>query len=521
MQKSCKLIICALIILAATSCKKDISIGKPIISLEFNNSLQNTGIVKTAIYGPPSVAYAFEKKDTCLDLSLTAVERQALSIRLKDNFSFNDYEGFTVACWVKKHPDDPEAYTILSHTQTDSTGTTGWQINTQQNGAWSWWFSDGIQSWNYKPTKQQQINNNQWHHLAFSYDENNEEARLYFDGINVACYSLYNNHFQLNNPFIVIGDKELSKESYNLFNGHIDDLLIWSRVIDAEAINAIFNQRIKKIRRSNKMDEQLKVMSWNISNGGQRDGRFVGLKRITEIIENENPDIVFIQESFNSGIKIADALGYAIYQRSDKLCVLSRFPFHQSHNIFNPENAGSIEINLGKEKFVVACPLFLSKEPDLTGYFMSAEANVDSIETWEAASRGKEARFLLSELSQLSKGADKKPMIVGGDFNSGSHLDWTARNMANNNDLSINFPTSIRFNKKGYIDSYRHLYPDESINFGYTNVAADTTFNNRSNFIYFKGSKLIATETYVVKEHPNGFPSENAAIITTFDWLED
>ncbi|WP_430816605.1 LamG-like jellyroll fold domain-containing protein [Carboxylicivirga sp. RSCT41] len=522
MQAFYRLFVALFIFIAFGACEKQVQVGKPIIEYNFNNSLKNSGMASTAIYGPQSVSYAFEKEDTCLDLSLDAATRKALSIKLKDNFSLTDYKGFSISCRVRKHAEDPEAYTILSHTKNDSTGWEGWKIKTQSNGAWQWSFSNGNKHWHYKPTRKQRINDNQWHQVAFSYDANKQEAKLYYDGKNVAIYSLQGSALEINNPSIVIGNDSVNTDEKNLFNGHIDDLMLWSRVMNDDEINAIYNQRGRAKLPKQKFKENIKVMTWNLWDDGIHDGRFVGVQRIIDVIENANPDIIFLQEADKAAVSIADELNYILYRRSDQLCLLSRFPVSSTHNVFHPDISACAELTVGKNHSVFACPVRFSEEPQLNAYIKSDAAQVDSIQKWEDQSRGKESRFLLSELSHIIQQANEHPVIIGGDFNAGSHLDWTEANANSKLGLVIEFPTSVNFLKKGLHDSYRILYPDETQHPGYTlALRTDTILPDRTSFIYYKGNKITPSNSILLADHPKGFPSNQAAVITTFEWKKD
>ncbi|MCU4154646.1 endonuclease/exonuclease/phosphatase family protein [Carboxylicivirga sp. A043] len=522
MQAFYRLFIALLVFTGIVACEKQVQVGKPIIAFNFNNSLKNTGMATTAIYGPQSVSYAFEKKDTCVDLSLNAASRKALSVKLNDNFSLHDYNGFTISCWVKKHPNDPESYTILSHTKNDSLGWKGWKIQTQANGAWQWSFSDGLEKWHYKPTTKQRINDNNWHQLAFSYNANKQEARLYHNGKNVAIYSLPGIVFKVNNPTIIIGNDSINTDETDLFNGYIDDLMVWARVINDDEIKAIAKQKNNIKIHKHEADETIKVMTWNLWDDGIHDGRYVGIQRIIELIRDANPDLVFLQEADKASISIADELNYLLYKRSDNLCLLSRFPIVNTHNVFNSNVSACIEVALDDKNTLIACPIRLSEEPMLDSYIGSQAAQVDSIYKWEAETRGKESRFLLSELSPFIQMANEKPIIIGGDFNSGSHLDWTEANVSNKLGFAIEFPSSVNFLKKGLHDSFRILYPNETKHPGHTRpLRGDTMLPNRTSFIYYKGNKIIPTQSTVMTNHPNGFPSNQAAVLTTFSWLND
>lgn len=519
MQLNLKLVLSSVLLLVLFSCEEQVPIGKPLFSFNFNENLMNKGMAKTAIYGPQQVSYSVEQADTCLDLSLSAKNRHALTIKLNDNFSLSDYPGYTVAFWVKKHPQDTESYTILDQTETIEKQTKGWRINVQKNGTWEWWFSDGIQNWHYQPTATQKINDGRWHHIAYSYNADSKEARFYYNGLNVSVYSMSENQFAIKGNELHIGTSHPNQGNKELFNGKIDQLSVWSRVINQHEIKKLYKQKSNKKITQQTLKKSFKVMTWNLWDGGQHDGKYIGIQRISDIIEAEDPDIISLQEPGQAAVAIADALGYNMYNRSSNLSVLSRFPITKSYNLFYPDKVGCLELELDDEKKIIVCPVQLSEKPYLSHYLQSEIAQADSVLLWEHQTRGKEARFILSELSSLIFNADKKPVFISGDFNSGSHLDWTETNKINNNNLSIAYPTSTRFANKGFIDSYRHLHPDETSHFGYTvSPRFDSIMKNRTSFNYYKGDMITPVESYVIDKHPNGFPSDQAALITVYEW---
>jgi len=140
----------------------------------------------------------------------------------------------------------------------------------------------------------------------------------------------------------------------------------------------------------------------------------------------------------------------------------------------------------------------------------------------EESTRGKEVRFILSELGQLSLRANKTPIILAGDLNSGSHLDWTNNNRANYQNLTIGFPVTKKLETKGFADSFRQLYPDETLYLGRTwSLRSSNAISNRIDYIYYKGKKLTPIKSFLINDHPLGFPSDHAALVTTFQWLAE
>lgn len=61
-------------------------------------------------------------------------------------------------------------------------------------------------------------------------------------------------------------------------------------------------------------------------------------------------------------------------------------------------------------------------------------------------------------------------MIVGGDFNEPSHLDWIEenKNLYDHNGLVIPWTVTTLLEKDGFIDTYRHIYPNPLTHPGFT-----------------------------------------------------
>jgi len=509
--------------LLLTNCQDNVNIGQPLLSFGFNNDIHNKGLAKVAVFGPQRVSYQYEEKDTCLDLSLNATSRRPLSVKFKDLFSLEDYNGFTIAVRVKKYADDDQKYTILSQEKLDSIGLNGWCLEAQSNGAWAWRLSDGISRWSYHPTKKQTLIDGMWHHLVFSYDSDQQEVRLYYDGKNVAVYSVSENQLKLDSIPISVGVSSISKNtSRDLFNGLVDDLAMWSRVLNANEIKALYREKGTKKISYPEVDEQFSVLTWNIEDGGINDGSYVGIQKVIDVLRGIKPDLILLQEANGAGATIADALGYTLYHRSESLNLLSSYPLGDSHNVYRAESIGCIELKLNEEESLLACPVLLSSFPQFDEYIESGVAVADSILIQEEQTRGKEIRFIMSELSQLSLRSNDTPIVLAGDLNCGSHLDWTEKNHVNYRNLTIEFPATKNLEEKGFKDSYRELYTDETKYLGQTwSLRDNTIIPNRIDYIFFKGKKLTPVSSYLINDHPLGFPSDHAALVTTFHWMSE
>ncbi len=482
-------------------------------------------MLKVDVRGDRFVSFAAGVTDSCLDLSGSARYRKPLIIDKGVENSFTDYQGFSFMTWVKMMPGDPNPYTIAAQSFRSLEGEpTGWEVTSSASGAWRWAYNDGENLLEYCPTaKRQRINDGFWHLLGFSIDYRQKEARFFYDGLNTAIYSLDGLDLSTLGAPLFLGADPLAEDvKMETFNGMMDEVGVWSKALaDAEVAGLYRKVAQRRLKAAPQLEDSLTIMTWNIWHGGRHEGRHVGVERVTQIIRESGADIVALQETYGSGEIIADALGFYFYLRSSNLSVLSRFPLGKSYNAFRPFNCGAVTVHLDEARDLMVCPLWLNYLPNTAAYVMGGKANVDTIEVREMETRGTEMRFILSEIQPFVQNSDKTPLVLAGDFNSGSHLDWTERNSDRYNGLVISFPASVAMEQKGFTDSFRRLYPDEVAYPGHTwSPIFKETLSDRIDYIYFMGASLVLRSSRVIESHPLGFPSDHAAVVSVFA-LED
>ena len=81
------------------------------------------------------------------------------------------------------------------------------------------------------------------------------------------------------------------------------------------------------------------------------------------------------------------------------------------------------------------------------------------------------------------------PIFITGDHNEPSHLDWTTNAVKNEFcPFEVEWPTSKMIYDFGFIDSFRHLYPDEVLNklnsWSPAEEDVDAPRHDRIDFIY-------------------------------------
>jgi exonuclease III len=231
----------------------------------------------------------------------------------------------------------------------------------------------------------------------------------------------------------------------------------------------------------------LTIMSFNIYAGGANDKKPVD--ETVAVIKAVNPDIIGVQETRlesdpctadvcpavgdSVASKIAAALGYHYYdqtQQNDALwanAILSRYPIGKA----TPNDTG-VEIEVDGRK-VHAFNIHLDDSPyqpyQLLGieygdspFLKTADEAVKAAE----ATRGPGLKLLFADMDAAGPSdAD----FVFGDFNEPSHRDWTEQAVkAGNQPMVVPFPTVKAIEDKGFVDTFRAVYPDAGVKPGMT-----------------------------------------------------
>jgi exodeoxyribonuclease-3 len=231
---------------------------------------------------------------------------------------------------------------------------------------------------------------------------------------------------------------------------------------------------------------RLTVMTFNAWGAGSNAGK--SIDETVAVIRAVDPDIIGLLEVRRESIpctsicppfgpstapEIATTLGYFLYeqqQANDALwagAILSRYPITRS-----TENDLGVVIDVDGRP-VAMFSIHLTDYPyqpyQLLGIpydddpFLHSEA--DAIEAANTA-RGSGLELLMSDLESV---ADVDVVFVSGDFNEPSHRDWTERAaQMGRHPLRVRFPTALRIEDAGFVDTYRTMFPDEIEKPGFT-----------------------------------------------------
>lgn len=290
-----------------------------------------------------------------------------------------------------------------------------------------------------------------------------------------------------------------------------------------EAATGTLDKRITPVSRPGV--NIVKVLQWNIWHGGEHLG-YDGQEQIIRLIRSTNADIITMQEGYGAQQRIADSLGFYMRTASlkDNLVLLSRYPMvtKPSFHTFN-SNPARIMLPGGQPLLVNACWLRYSYRPSYTDCFPNPGQNTDLWVAEDSILPMADVKNILYRDTYPVLAGEDMPVIIGGDFNSCSHLDWTGRAAHLHYGYGpVSFPTSRYMYEQGFIDSFREMNPDEL-------ARPEGTFagifghlpNNRIDFIYYKGSRLRAVSSKIIQTSPeidDVWASDHSAVLTVFEY---
>lgn len=303
----------------------------------------------------------------------------------------------------------------------------------------------------------------------------------------------------------------------------------------------------------------LKVMTWNIWGGLNQDPRYTidgmtARQRTIEILKDSQSDIIAMVETYGSAQDIADSLGFYHYTPGPRanLCIFSRYKLT---DFGTPEGLSSFSF--------ISATAIISKTKKIRVYCIwltSGGRHIVEIKnmnlTDEEFVDGDNVRLKMMndfinhpEVKEDIAAHETIPLIIAGDFNCVSHLDY------NKSSKALNFgrvfdstPTHDMMIERGFVDAFRHVYPKitkDTLGYTWTTVGEDYVYESgrgfvpvigmnhprphftnpyaRIDFIYVLGD-LTPKSATVIQNFRNHnkrgfpeFPSDHAAVVASFD----
>lgn len=391
----------------------------------------------------------------------------------------------------------------------------GWAIALQPNGSWAWNIGDGEKRLDYLPlSSRQQINDGKLHYLAFSVNFSSRTVWLYYDGMQVAVYSLDELHPEMLQTHYFLEHK-YPNEGFKFSEIEIKKGILTPAQV---ASNWLKKFPSKNLSKNSLKEELFKVITWNIWHGGRKDGNEEGLEKTITVLKSSKADIICMQETYGSGPFIADRLGYIYYYRSTNLSVLSKYPIIETHGFADPFRFGGVTVQLNPQKKLRVFSLWINHLPKVTDYVFS-KLSAEKYMKEEENTRGKEIKEILKTMQPFLAQRDSIPVVIGGDFNSPSHLDWSELALNLHDQRTFLWPVSVAMQQSGFYDAFRFYYPDPVLQYGRTwSPRFNDSWQDRIDYIYFSGKPLQVINAQMLDQHPMGWPSDHAAVLTTFSF---
>ena len=395
----------------------------------------------------------------------------------------------------------------------------GFAVSVLPDGAWTWNAGDGRSRLDHRPEAADQgIWDGRWHEVGFAVDRDMGVVHLFHDGRRVALHDLRGLGGLGGGASLVrLGDVQgLSVADVRIESGVI------SRADVAASFVASMGEERLVIAPTVWDGQPLKVLAWNIWHGGRRKGVDEGVQRVVEVIEESGADIVLMQETYGSGPRISGRLGFDYYLRSSNLSIMSRYPIRGVHRLYQGFRFGGVTIELSPGVSVQAHSLWINYLPDV-GKALEEGAGPLGLVAADAKTRGAEMDGILKELIASLDAAPAVPVLVGGDFNSASHLDWTeaTAHVPGHHGHIVPWPVSQSMERAAFVDTFRSAHPDPSASPGHTwSPEFPDSHQERIDYVYASAGDWRVVGSEVLSVHPRGWPSDHAAVLSTLELLE-
>ncbi|GGZ25002.1 hypothetical protein GCM10007049_16830 [Echinicola pacifica] len=479
------------------------------------------------VYEAYTPRYAAGIEGRALDLSQDAALRMPIKLHDSLPLPYGEKQDFTVSFWVKTKEYAKQGTVLAGNKKQVGKEEIGWMVMATEAGAWALYISDGKQEYAYEPSlPRQQINDGDWHQIGFSISREEQDLYLFFDGKQMGIYNI-GDLGALRSEWATTFGGTASNWDYlgqwEAFNGYLDNISILPGAASEKVLSAEYQTYFPSIHQKEVWTGSLRLLSWNIWHGGHRFGKQVGLERVIETIQVHQPDIVTLIETYGSVEEIADALGYHFYLISSNLSILSKYPVKKTIKAFRPFNFGGAIISLPNGKDIAIMDTWLHYLPDYQKSIVQEKMAVDDLIKEEGETRHQEVKDILSQIQPFLANSQEVPIIMSGDFNVESHLDWTEATKDIHHGYVVPWPVTMEMENAGFTDSFREAYPNPLESPGFTywpQYRGDGSdyIRPRIDYIFYKGASLGMVDSQVISQHPVMFPSDHAAVITEFTY---
>ncbi|NUP23826.1 MAG: HAD-IA family hydrolase [Streptomyces sp.] len=289
------------------------------------------------------------------------------------------------------------------------------------------------------------------------------------------------------------------------------------------SLEGVTTERLRTLPAAAPPSPELRVMSWNLWYGGTKVHDH--LAKQLKVIAETGVDVVGLQETYGTAAQeLADAIGWYHHRAGENLGVISRHPI--TARFVDPDvgfyGAAGVRIRVGERQVDI-----WTAHLDYTPYG-PYESAFDGLAAAELIAH-EEVRLaqMRDALRRIEEAADPAvPVVLVGDFNSPSHLDWP----------DVEWPVTKAAQEAGLCDSYREAHPDPAAHPGHTwspihalheDGSGRPEPQDRIDFVLHRGLRVLDSTTYVSGRprlwpdvRDNDWPSDHAAVITAFSLCE-
>jgi len=277
----------------------------------------------------------------------------------------------------------------------------------------------------------------------------------------------------------------------------------------------------------------LRVMTLNVFYGGDElnltsgnwcnrpDGCAETLSAVVNVIRASGADVVGLEEAERNTRPIAEALGWF---HSERTQFISRYP------LIDPPGGDGVYIfaRISPGRIVALANVHLPADP-YGPYLVRDGAALDEVLALEDSLRLPAIEDQLRVLPPLA--AAGIPVFLVGDFNTPSHLDWTASVPAVRPEVRypVAWPVSVALADAGFRDSYRVVHPDPVAVPGFTWTpggpeSVPDEVHDRIDWVLVAGPAVPRTSVVVgegggpdVGIAVDPYPTDHRGVVTTFD----
>ncbi len=262
---------------------------------------------------------------------------------------------------------------------------------------------------------------------------------------------------------------------------------------------------------------QVRIMTFNIWIGGD----VVDFGKIVEAIQLADVDIVNLQEPNGNTRRVAEALGWQ--HVSERMHIISRFP------LIDPPDANGLYLfaQIAPGQVIAVSNTHLPSDP-YGPYLVREGQELAVVLQNEEETRMPTLEPFLDRLPMLVEAG--YPVLLTGDFNTPSHLDWTEAAVEGDAiRYAVKWPVTAALEGVGFVDTYRAVHPDPTKDVGMTWTPGYPVPRLRDNEVVDRIDLIFASENIEVIDSQivgeaggqdvdigvSPWPSDHRAVVST------